>query len=245
MFTAKEIGIVACLGVVAGVVAYRVCSYMEKRKEKSQWDVYNEIRYGYDTADTDGDLVDRKRYFETEQVEEDDEDDVEFNPIRIDYKVINDRKPDIEEVFVKIHEEELIEKEEVEEMEREEEVVTEHEYLTDKVEFDDEGLPVFEDDDWKSEDGNISLISQAEYLDSFQDHEKEQAAWFPKSGVMVDSRLTPIEVVDTVGPTAFTTLCKSPELSIFVKNEELKTDYELFMNDACTIEEAWEEQGDL
>lgn len=105
-----------------------------------------------------------------------------------------------------------------------------------------DGLPVFNIKDWESEDGNILLISQDEYLNSWPDHEKEQAAWFAMDQMLVDSNLHVMDIVDTVGPTAFTELMRSPEKTIFVKNEEMQTEYELFAYSNVSLQDAWDDR---
>jgi len=250
----KTIVTVACVGVVAGVAIYGVYRYFNRPKEMSQWDIYTEMKDGYDGG------VDRTGLdgIPVEPMEEEEiAENVEPSEIPLEYKVVSDEKPDIDELLNEIKErsrkigeereetvDESVEEADVQKGDVGKVEETDSTYNVDDIEFDENGLPVFSEKDWEAEESdNITLISQGEYLDFFQDHEKEQAVWFTKSNVLVNTELTPIDVVDTVGPTAFTTLCKNPDITVFVKNEELKTDYELFMNDSCTIETAWEEQG--
>ena len=233
----KEI-LTLAIGVVLGVVGDRVfLHFWNKRKAKmeptSQWDMYMEARNRY--ASVQMPEYDDPAAFVEEELES-------VMPIPMEYKVVRDEKPDLMEAVEELKkgwEETPVEEQEGGEVDEDEVIVTDIR----KVEFDG-SAPVFSKEDWDSESAsNILMITKSEYLNLFQHHQKEQAVWFDKSKVLVDGSLNPIDVVDTVGPTAFTQLMKDPHMTIFVQNEELATDYELFANPNVTIEEAWEESG--
>lgn len=242
----KSKAIIACAAAVAcGVVAYAI--YKAKKgkgssENQSQWELYREIRNGY--AGERRDVIEKRASDISEEEDAEYEEPVEDVSA---YKVVADEKPDISEVFenlkeatVELGKSVLPEKDEDEE---EVKAMGDSSYGVEKVMFDGDGIPQFREEDWDSENGNISLISQSEYLNSFLNYNKEQAVWFGLSNVLVDTNLTPIEVVDTVGPTAFTALMRDRSATIFVKNKELETDYELLANDDVTIEAAWEDRG--
>ena len=244
-----------------------------KRKRTSPWDAFDYAKSPTNRKDSvKTDILSEKEEKEPDQETEHENktrrvDDVTYDftdgemltEIPIGYKVVADDKPSLEEVKEQLEKaiSDLGKREEETEPEHVEDEVVETDdddvedpwipqntiYMTERIRFGEDGIPIFKDQSWESEEGNITLLSQREYLEMFQNHNKEQAVWFSKSGVLVDTSLTPIEVVDTVGPTAFTTLCKDHDLTIFVKNDELETDYELFMNENVTIEEAWGENG--
>lgn len=246
MVRKEEVLAVLGLGAAAAAVTYAVCSWMEDRKKVSQWELYEESRRRYS-----------EKAFEGMEVEWGGEGIL--SEIPSNYKVIKDTKPDLDDVVL----EDAVMNDVREWMNNNREagedpdILEEGDAFVDEdqvyvgegpdesLRFGEDGIPVFDQDMWDSEVGNIYLISKNEYMEKFNDHEKEQAVWFAKSGVLVNGDLEPLDVVDTVGPSAFTTLCKSPELAIFVSNRELKTDYELYMNDTATIDEAREEQGEL
>ena len=245
----KHVAIVAGVGILAGGIAYFVYTKVKKGKKEqpSQWRLYREMRYGYDTVNSDADIPKQK---ENDSEPESDSPIVDQEEM-MRYKVVTDSKPDISEVLEALKDRDRARKESQSDIdggshgtvETDTEPLENTSYGVPKIEFGDDGLPIFNEKEWDSEDGNLEFITQSEYLNSFLHHNKDQAVWFSKSGVMVDSSLTVLDIVDTVGPTAFTTLMREPDVTLFVKNNELETDYEVLTNDSITIEEAWEDRG--
>lgn len=100
-------------------------------------------------------------------------------------------------------------------------------------------LPVFSAEEWDSEGENVYLITKAEYAgDDWPYDDRKVVAWFPEPGVLADDDLTPMEVVDTVGPTAFMRLMMQPDSTVWVRNEEMAACYELSINPSVPFDEA-------
>ena len=114
---------------------------------------------------------------------------------------------------------------------------------TNAIIFSEDNMPVFDDADWNSEVNNIELISQEEYNGSvWPEYDRDLAVWYPEEGILATESLTPVDVVDNIGPTAFVTLLRNPGSVIYVKNDELQKCYEIWESDVG-FEEALNDSG--
>lgn len=114
---------------------------------------------------------------------------------------------------------------------------------TNRIPFDDEGIPQFTDEEWNSEGGSIEVISQEEYEGELWSlYDRDQAIWYPDDGVMADQEFNLLDVVDCVGPNAFSMMVKSKGGIVYVRNDELQKCYEIWENDV-DFEEALEDSG--
>lgn len=118
-------------------------------------------------------------------------------------------------------------------------------YGTLVISFTEDGQPIFPIEDWQSAEGNIELISREEYEgDAYPWDERREAVWFPDPGVLADEDLVAMDVVDTVGPMAFSKLCGG-EAAVHVRNIEMGTCFRLVSNDGVSFEEALEDAGGI
>ncbi len=174
------------------------------------------------------------------------EEDFEPAEPETSYRVVASEKAPLEEIDVPEEEPEPEADEEEEEdvMEDLQPVLdgVQTRWGTDSVMFDEAGIPQFADEDYDGEEGRIEQIWHEDYhdLDDWNGYTRDVAVWFPNGGVLCNMDMEPIEVVDSVGPTAFTKLMADPEGVYHVANLTDKRLYELSVN-KMPLEEVMEE----
>ena len=150
--------------------------------------------------------------------------------------IVPDEKPDLdsylqEEEKPEVRMENVFDREEEEDLDGPE-AIGRTRWGTALVEMGDDGLPRFSDAEWDSEVNNIELISQDEFSgDEWANYNRSQAIWYPHDGVLATESFELLEVVDTVGPTTFTTMLRNPGSVVYCKNDALDTCYEVWEND--------------
>ena len=224
MLDKKTIGIVVLSCCVAGGIVAIVISYKNGKKEGAD---------GEDLAKRKQEVIERIQSARNER-EQEDVPDIPKAPVEPaipdviempppEFKVIKRDKVDLDELVKTIESEE--------------------DKPVDTVKFDETGWPIFSEEEYRSEEGNIEIVDKEDYddLDLDPSYDRGTAVWFPDDGILADEDLARIDVVDNVGPTAFELLCKHPELTFHVRNEELQKYFELSVNKYASYEEALSE----